>query len=130
MQPINIANLTLELTMSVDLESFWTSSSNKYELQTISKQYFINKSLGCAKDILTDGSVILKKELNSLIEEADSRMISHIAKAGEEKNKRVVVMSNDIDLVLYNSGLKRWGIKQIWFCFGTQEKRDIPIYLM
>ena len=34
-------------------------------------------------------------------------MISHIAKAGEEKNKRVVVMSNDIDLVLYNSGPKR-----------------------
>ena len=67
MQPIEIANLTLELTM----------------------QYFTNKSLGCAKDIIlsgyvsnadrdhnvisvTDGSIILKIELNSLIEEADS----------------------------------------------------------
>lgn len=76
------------------------------------------------------GQLYWKKELNSLIEEADSRMISHIANTGEEKNKRVAVMSNDIDLVLYNSGLKRWGIKQIWLCFGTKEKRDIPIYLM
>ena len=45
-------------------------------------------------------------------------MITHIAKAGKEQNERVVVMSNDADVITYSlayfSEFKRQGIKQIW----------------
>ena len=80
------------------------SPSNKHQLQTISKRYFINKSLECTKNTIlsgfgtdadgehnaiaiTDQSIIQKRELNSLTEEADSRMIPHISKTGEEQNQ-------------------------------------------
>ena len=32
-QPTDVANVSLESTMSVDLESSWPSPSNKYQLQ-------------------------------------------------------------------------------------------------
>ena len=149
-QPIDVINLTLESTMPVELESFWGSATNKYQLQTISREYFTKKSLECNQDIIlsgyvTDaegehnaiavinGSVMPKSELNSFIEEADSRMIPHIAKAGEEQHERVLVMSNDTDVVIYNlayfSQFKQRGVKQLWIRFGSQDKkRDIPIH--
>ena len=61
MQPTDVAKLGLESTISVELESFWASGHHqvsykyKYELQTISWQYFINKPSESAKDIILSG---------------------------------------------------------------------------
>ena len=84
---------------------------------------------------ITDGSSMQKKNPNSWIEESNSRMITHIAKAGEEQNERVVVMSNDADVITYSlayfSEFKRQGIKQIWVWFNSAQKRkDIIVDLM
>ena len=110
-QPINIVDLGLESIMPVDLKSFWFSTSNKQQIQTISREFYQQKSMQCQKDIILSGymtdaysehpaeqmvdEVITEdSELCNSIEEADSRIIPHIAKAGKEKINRLVVMSN------------------------------------
>ena len=48
------------------------------------------------------GVVIEDPELSFSIEEADSRIISHIAITCQKEIKRIVVMSNDTNVVIYS----------------------------
>ena len=48
------------------------------------------------------GVVTEDPELCSSIKEADSRIIPHIAKAGQEKIKWIVALPCDIDIVICN----------------------------
>ena len=74
-----------------------------------------------------------QSDLQSSIEEADCGIIQHIVRAGLEQNERIVLLSEDTDVVIYNLAyfaiFKERGIKQVWIKFGTQQKkRDVPLH--
>ena len=117
--PIDVVDLELESAIPVDLKSFWSSASIKHQLQIASRKFFRSKSFLSKIDVIlsgymTDaygvypgerieaGVVIEDPELSFSIEEADSRIISHIAITCQEEIKRIVVMSNDTDVVIYS----------------------------
>ena len=109
----------LKSVIPVDLKSFWSSASNKHQIQLASRKMFQNKSFMNEIDVIlsgymTDaysvypgarivaGVVTEVSELCFSIEEVDSRIIPHIAIAYQEEIKRVVLMSNDTDVVIYS----------------------------
>ena len=70
---------------------------------------------------------------NSAIEEADGRMVPHIAKAADYGMERVVILSNDTDVVVlmihYMNRFLSRGLKELWLRYGTGAKqRFIPIH--
>ena len=109
----------LKSVIPVDLKSFWSSASNKHQIQLASRKMFRNKSFMNEIDVIlsgymTDaygvypgvrivaGVVTEDSELCFSIGEVDSRIIPHIAIAYQEEIKRVVLMSNDTDVVIYS----------------------------
>ena len=66
-------------------------------------------------------------------EEADSRIIPHIAKACQEEVKRVVVIPSDTIVAIYSSAYHQrfceFRIQELWVKFGIEDgHRNIPIH--
>ena len=63
-----------------------------------------------------------RPDLDSFIEEADYRVISHIEKAVLNGIKRIIVYSNDTDVVVYllyySHHFIDIGIKELWIKYG------------
>ena len=75
------------------------------------------------------GVVTEDTELCSSIKEADSRIIPHISIAGQEKIKWIVVLSCDIDIVIYNLRFCDLGIQEFRDKFGIKDGHiDMPIH--
>ena len=119
--PRDLVDLGLESVIPVDLKLFWSSASNKHQLQIASRKFSQNKSFLNEIDVILSGymtdayglypgecivaGVVTKDpDLCCSIEEADSRIIPHIAISCQEEIKTVVVMSNDTDVVIYSLG--------------------------
>ena len=70
------------------------------------------------------GVVTEDPELCFSIEEADSRIIPQITKACQNEVKRIVVMSNNTDVVIcslvYHQRLCELGIQELWVKFGIK----------
>ena len=113
---------------------------NKERLQILSRDFFIKKSKenkeinillsGYVTDsdgpqpceLLISGEAYEQSSLNSSIEEADCRIIPHIFEAVKLGFCRIMVLSNDTDVVVYNlahyyNGFS--GILELWIRFGT-----------
>ena len=148
-QPIEIINLSMESSMPIDMETFWASPSNKEHLQVISRDFFLKKAVQGYNIILSgyvtdgdgvfsaievkNGNVSDRPDLNCTLEEADCRLILHIAKAGKEHYDRIIVLSNDTDVFIYNLAyyeqFRKDKIRELWIRFGVKEKaRNIPIH--
>ena len=74
-----------------------------------------------------------QSDLNHDFEEADIRIIPHIAKVFENGCKRIVLLSNYTDVVVlllyYLHHFFSIGLLQLWVRFGTSEKtRHIPLH--
>ena len=73
-------------------------------------------------------------DLDSVIEEADCRIIPHVEKAALHGIERVIVYSNDTDVVYllcYNHHFINAGIKELWLRYGVAEKtRYVPIHTL
>ena len=74
-------------------------------------------------------------ELCFLIKEAKSRIIPYITIACQKEIKRVVVMSNDADLVIYSLAYHQrfceLGIQEFLVKFGIKDgRRNISIHLL
>ena len=117
----------------------------------ISRTFFQQKSIGsCTKIVLSgfvsderishgleykNGELLPRLDLSSSIEEADGRIIPHIAKAIESGCKRIIVHSNDADVltfILYHMyECFRWGVSEVWIQYGTgTKKRYIPLHTL
>ena len=73
--------------------------------------------------------------MKSDIEEADARIIPHVAFSIRSGTKRVVVLSNDTDVVVlllyYFNQFLSMGVQQLWIKFGTGDNsRYIPIHTL
>ena len=67
------------------------------------------------------------------IEEADLRIIPHMEDSIQAKNTRIVLLSNDTDVLLLVLYFMQYftsiGLKELWIQFGTgQNKRFIPVH--
>ena len=117
-EPIEIVNLNLESPIPPEMEKFWASSTNKGNLQILSRSYFIKEAKEAHKNIVLsgyitdndgsldgvefkDGVINQRKDLNCKEEEADTRLILHVDKAAKENFKKFLILSNDMDVVMY-----------------------------
>ena len=82
--------------------------------------------------LIKHGVEFEKEELKSSLDEADYRIIQHIANARKNGYKRIVVAANDIDVVGYAlSYFVSFDIEEVWIRFGTGKRtRNIPIHLI
>ena len=134
------------------MERFWACDRNKENLQLISRSFFIenaseNSKCLTLRSIIGDSdtcngiqyiqykdSITSNKEnLDKPIEEAALRIIPHIEDSVQSKNTRIVLLSNDTDvLVLLLYFLQYFtsiGLKELWIQFATgQNKRFIPVH--
>ena len=71
-------------------------------------------------DVITERS-----DLNSALEEADCHIIPHVAKAVECGFERIIVASNDSDVLIYNlayfDAFKKVNACELWIRFGIGE---------
>ena len=82
---------------------------------------------------IISGVVIVDLELYFSTEEADSRIITHIAKACQEEVKRVVIIPSDTIVAIYSLAYHQkfceLGIQELWVKFGIEDgHRNIPIH--
>ena len=116
-EPLTYVNIHNDTSIPVQIERFWACSKNKENLQILSRDFYItlSKTYGIKfvlSGYVTDangvqnctevstGVTTVRYDLNSNTEEADCRMVPHIAKAAENGVERVVVLSNDTDVVM------------------------------
>ena len=90
----------------------------------ISDEDGISQGVGC-----NDGQLFPRLDLSSSIDEADGRIIPHIAKAIQS----VIVHSSDADVLAfilhYMSDLFRLGMYEVWIKYGTgNNKRYKPLH--
>ena len=101
---------------------------------------FLSGSVSCSYQIVDCIEVnheersIVHDELNSTIEEADMRIIPHVYNSIINGTKRVVVLSNDRDVVLLLYFMPEFlskGVIELWVKYGTgNNERFIPIHLL
>ena len=137
------------------METFWPSSSNKIKLQHLLRQWIItNASQRCpGVQIILSGTgvagtdsnpcqcivgleqVAALPDLDADIEEADLRLIPHAFHATQEMAKRVVILSNDTDVLVlglhYFHVLCHQGMKELWMRGGVGDStRYIPLHTL
>ena len=79
---------------------FWGSSKNKSNLQILSREHFIDKSKeSCIK--IRNSVASAKHDLDYSLEEADCCIILHVADASDRGCKRILITSDDSDVVIY-----------------------------
>ena len=115
--PLVFVNLQQSSFIPVQIEKFWACTTNKENLQLLSREFFASKSKEkCLNIILSgyvtddrgiegcvefrDGNQLKRQDLDSELEEADVRIVPHIAKAVLNGRKRIVVLSNDTDVFI------------------------------
>ena len=85
-----------------------------------------NDSTKCIQRI--NGVTNERPDLGNHIEEADMRIILHIAKSTESGLKNVVVVSNDTDvcvlLLHYTPQFIKFGLTELWFKYGAGQRYD------
>ena len=122
---------------------FWADDSHKENLQEISRRFFHNKSADHNVDIILSGYLSNKNDsskciqiingvtnerpdLDNHIEEADMRIIPHVAKSIESGLKNVVVVSNDTNvcvlLLHYTPRFIKSGLTKLWLKYGVGTK--------
>ena len=137
--------MTENSPIPVEMERFWASSKNKEKLQILSRDFFVRKSKenkeikillsGYVTDadvprtceLLTDGESYEQPNPYSSIEEADSRIIPHIFEAVKNGSMRIMVLSNDTDVAVYNIAhyerFRDEGMSELWIRFGAWRQR-------
>ena len=85
--------------------------------------------------VVGPGQVTSVEDLEVDIEEADLRLIPHAFNASQEMTKRVVILSNDTDVLVlglhYFNRLHRQGLIELWMRAGVGDTtRYIPLHTL
>ena len=145
-EPVEYVNILLESSPPGEVDRFWASSKNKEKLQILSREFFQEKTQeknhtivlsgyatngGGMQDcaMLKAGIITPVENLKSSAEEADVRLMQHLIEAAIYKSEKVIVMSNDTDVVVYcltcEKRCRFYGCKELWVRFGAGEKQEI-----
>lgn len=148
--PIDLYGIGTGTQLPVTMDAFWASSANKSKLQKLLQQCILTKlkpmtdtvvsSIGRPPEIepclaIFNGKETPLRDLDTTIEEADVRIIPHARHAVENGTKRVVIISNDTDVVIlalhYWSLLKAHGLQEMWIRAGVgNTTRYIPLHVL
>ena len=146
--PIDLNDVSSETSLPVTMESFWASSMNKAKIQLLLRKCILDNpmaadivvsAIGLADIELARGvfsnTGITMPELNVKIEEADVRMIPHALHSVNGGASRVILLSNDTDVVVlglhYWSLLKGHGLQELWIRAGVRNStRHIPLHTL
>ena len=145
---IDVITLSESVPIPKQVEKFWASGKNKQALQILARTV----SLRDFKNVVVSGMVVNEEilqamaqedlgtainvpELSNWQEEADNRLISHIAWSVERGCKRILVLSNDTDsialILRYLPEFKCKGLCELWNEIGTGEhRRKIPLHTL
>ena len=156
-KPIEISVITEGTPLPIEMNTFWPSSDNKRKLQRFLRDWLVEHAVHkfpgtkivvsgtCDEDgqrlhcQVVDAKTSAQTpypELDSNIEEADVRIIPHaINAADDDMCRRVVVLSNDTDVVVlclhFFVTLKQHGVKQLWLRGGVgSTTRYIPLHIL
>ena len=149
-EPLEFVNLKITTPIPVQMDRFWACGKNKEAIQEISRDFFksfssksqhrivlsgyVTDSEGVKPCIeLCQGSLQIYPNLDSMTAEADSRIIPHVEKAVMKGVKRVIVHSNDTDVLVYLLYYIHYfinlGVEELWIKYGTGDKsRHIPVH--
>ena len=114
--PLEYVDLSMKSPIPVQIDRFWSCSKNNENIQVLSRKLF-KEAIGNYRKVVMSGYVTdangvqdcvkvngdqlsIRNDLNSDIEEADERIIPHVAGAVKDGSKRVVILSNDVDVVM------------------------------
>lgn len=152
--PILVSSIAVDTRLPKDMETFWSSSTNKAKLQefirgqlinhfsakTTSYPVFLSGFIGDGVSLSTlsikDGNLSEHPELDSSLEEADVRIFPHGLHALRQTLlTRLVIISNDTDVVvlaLYFCHLfMANGLQELWLRFGSGDKtRFLPGHVL
>ena len=137
-EPLEFVNMKTATPIPVQMDRFWACGSNKEAIQEISRDFFKSLSRNsCCRIVLSgyvtdsegikpcielyQGDIQVCPDLYSTIEEADSCIIPYVQKAIMRGVKRVIVHSNDTDVLVYLLYYMHYFINL------GKEKRYIPI---
>ena len=109
--------------------------ANELHKDIVLSSYVTDAEGVVSSEAILDNNVCSIDELNVSIEEADSRIIPHVLFQSKRGTKRVLVSSNDTDvlvlLVHYFEKFAHQGLEELWIMFGTgQNSRYIPIHIL
>ena len=147
-EPLEFVNMKTATPIPVQMDRFWACGSNKEAIQEISRDFFKSFSRNsCCCIVLSgyvtdtesikscielyQGDIQICPDLDSTIEEPDSRIIPHVQKAIMRGVKRIIVHSDDTDVLVYLLDYMHYfielGVEELWIKYGTGEgERYIP----
>ena len=149
--PIDLNVICEETPLPVSMDSFWASSANKSKLQGLLRNYVLAhprpmtdivlsgigfpSNIDPSQGIFNESDPTPVPHLDLDIEEADVRIIPHALDATNCGAKRVVLLSNDTDVVV--PGLHHWsimnahGLNELWIKAGVATTtRYIPLHTL
>ena len=128
-----LCNIECKSYMPSQMKKFWAYDRNKENLQLISLSFFIENASENSTCLTLNGITSNTDNLDKPIEEADQRIISHTEDSIDSKNTRIVLLSNDTDVLVLMLYFMQYftsiGLKDLWIQFGIgQNKRFIPVH--
>ena len=143
--PIECNMVNKNTPLPLDMSTFWTCNKNKEKLQCLLGKYILELDIGevILSSYVTDGEIQYSsdklgdtiEDLNLNIEEADVRLFPHAQYAIRKGCDRIVVLSNDADVIVglihHCSQFKKDGLGELWCRAGVATTtRFIPIHTL
>lgn len=150
-QILELATINELTPIPVQMNKFWTSGTNKRNLELLVREQLkveADRSIfsvvvsGMVMDnyildaiLVTDGKETVLPDLALSCEEADTRIVPHVNWAIRNGAKRVVVLSNDTDVVVlllrFMANFMSHGLRELWVRFGVGDKtRFLPLHVL
>ncbi len=156
---VDLTEITADVPIPHQLDKFWTSPTNKVQLQQYARQLASTTELakltvvlsGCVTDeeivpaqllhagrAVTPPSAETSEYIEALtcdVEEADHRLVLHCAWEVDRGSRRLLVISNDTDtiacLLRFIPQLRAKGLEELWVEFGPGEhRRHLPLHVL
>ena len=133
---ILVCNIGYSLYIPTQIEKFWAFNRNKENLQLISRSFFIknasenskcltvsgiigdNDTRKCIQCIQYKDDINNKENINKFIEEADLNIIPHIEDLIQSKNIRIILLSNDADVLVLVLYFMQYSLLLVWKNYG------------
>lgn len=120
--------VTMSTRIPTDWKGFLRNDENKDELFLLLASYVVSMDIPCDKELYTTAgeSVLSSKnrmDLTSLApcthEEADTRLMVHVLDASLCGHRRIMIRTNDTDVVVLAASIVNIPAEELWVAYGT-----------
>ncbi|KAL4238796.1 hypothetical protein ACF0H5_003503 [Mactra antiquata] len=148
---IEICSINEDTPLPANMDTFWSSNSNKCKFQTLLRKYITCNASNCKFQVVVSGTMQSRSklfctsimegeckafpELDIDIEEADVRLIPHALHATRQGLERCVLLSGDTDVMVlglhFFKVLESSGLKELWIRLGNgNSTRLVPLHII